>query len=404
MNHFDLHTFYIRLQFWFQSRKRMAWLYKRLDSEKYWIGYRKNGRQFLQSTKTTNKAEAEKKLRHFEMLEQLASDGKLNDAFIEVLTGKKQSAVTLVSASTDFINEAKGATAAATASRYDTVLGAFKAHVNATTEAPLLRDVTADDVRGYLTKRRATTTASTANLEKKILSAFFRWSIKQGISKENPVMAVKSFKDGEKEKQARRAFTLAELNLLYSKAPDDFWRYMLVAGFYTALRLGDLVQLRVGEIDFADSVLRVTTGKTGKTVIVPIRPTLRALLEKIINSIPVNNPGRYLWPAQAEQYQEQGANLFSRDFRNLLLVPAGLAEKRSHGKQKDGRGGKRQLSEVSFHCLRHSFITFLKSTGSNSAVAKELAGHSSDAVNDLYTHIPQSALMEAINKLPEVGA
>jgi len=87
----------------------MAWLYKRPDSERYWIGFRKNGRQFLQSTKTRDKAEAEKKLRHFEILEQLAHDGKLNDVFIEALTGKRQPQITLHGAGTEFLNEAKGA-------------------------------------------------------------------------------------------------------------------------------------------------------------------------------------------------------------------------------------------------------------------------------------------------------
>lgn len=74
----------------------MAWLYQRLDSQKWWIGFRKNGRQFLQSTKTGDKKEAEKKLRDFEMLERAEQDGRLNDKFIEAITGKKQSATTLV--------------------------------------------------------------------------------------------------------------------------------------------------------------------------------------------------------------------------------------------------------------------------------------------------------------------
>jgi len=36
-------------------------------------------------------------------------------------------------------------------------------------------------------------------------------------------------------------------------------------------------------------------------------------------------------------------------------------------------------------------------------VAKELAGHSSDAVNDAYTHTPLPQLRAAIDALPEVA-
>jgi site-specific recombinase XerD len=57
---------------------------------------------------------------------------------------------------------------------------------------------------------------------------------------------------------------------------------------------------------------------------------------------------------------------------------------------------------VSFHCLRHSFVSYLKITGSNNAVAKELVGHSSDAINDVYTHLPIEILATAVAQLPEV--
>jgi site-specific recombinase XerC len=44
----------------------------------------------------------------------------------------------------------------------------------------------------------------------------------------------------------------------------------------------------------------------------------------------------------------------------------------------------------------------LKITGSNNAVAKELVGHSSDAINDVYTHLPIETLASAVAQLPEV--
>lgn len=381
----------------------MAWIYQRPDSKRWWVGFRRNGRQFLQSTGTSNKAEAEKKLRHFQTIEDLERDGRLTESFIEALTGKKQAGITLRAAATDFLAEAKGSTAERTFERYEAIVKAFLQSVSADEARPLLRDVTPDDVRAYLTKRRAATSASTANLEKKILSSLFRWCIKNQILKENPVFPVKSFKDSGKEAEARRAFDLNEIKTLHAKAPDDFWRYMVVGGFYSGLRMGDLILLRVGEIDFTENVLRLTTGKTNRRMIIPMAKPLRAMLAKLTESIPVNNPNRYLWPGQAKRYQEHDAKPFSAEFYKLVMVPAGLAVKRTHAKQKNGRAAKREVGGASFHCMRHSFVTFLKSTGSNPAIARELAGHSSDMVNNLYTHLPQSTLSDAINKLPEVA-
>ncbi len=50
-----------------------------------------------------------------------------------------------------------------------------------------------------------------------------------------------------------------------------------------------------------------------------------------------------------------------------------------------------------------SIRQIVKGEGSSQSVAKELAGHSSDQVNDLYTHVPEYALAKAINALPSFG-
>jgi hypothetical protein len=124
----------------------MAWIYQRPDSAKWWIGFRKNGRQFLQSTKTTDRKAAEAVLKRYDLLEQAEAQGVLNDAFIEALTGKKQSATSLRRATTDFLNEAKGTTAGSTLGRYTSILEALGAHLGAGDSKPLLRDVTPDDM------------------------------------------------------------------------------------------------------------------------------------------------------------------------------------------------------------------------------------------------------------------
>jgi len=218
------------------------------------------------------------------------------------------------------------------------------------------------------------------------------------VLKSNPVLPIKPFKAGRGEVMERRALTIAELQLIYSKAPNDFWRYMVMAGFYTGLRLGDLVTMKWGSIDFVENVIRVTTIKTGRPAQIPIAVPLRALLEKIRPSRTVK-PGDYLWPDQADLYHRQRARTFSNEFYDEILTPAGLATARTHKAKKDG---EKRENGVSFHCLRHTFVSFLKITGSNNAVAKELVGHSSDAINDVYSHLPIETLAMALAQLPEV--
>jgi len=85
-----------------------------------------------------------------------------------------------------------------------------------------------------------------------------------------------------------------------------------------------------------------------------------------------------------------------------VLADAGLAEppnKRSTGK---GRHAAREVSELSFHCLRHAFVSILKSTGASQAVAMALAGHETKAISQRYTTLDDATLRAAINKLPDV--
>ena len=62
-----------------------------------------------------------------------------------------------------------------------------------------------------------------------------------------------------------------------------------------------------------------------------------------------------------------------------------------------------QAAKLSFHCLRHTFVSALKIAGGSQAVAKELAGHNSDLISDHYTHTGDEALRSAIAKLPLIG-
>ncbi len=164
----------------------MAWIYKRGDSEKWWIGYRANGRQFLKSTGETEKSKAEIKLRNFEFIERARADGKLTEQFVESLTEKPLSRLTLTAAIKGWMDECKGTTGESSQERYGDVATQFKAYLSATESAPLLRDVTAEEIRGFLSHKRASASASTVNLYRKVLSTFFIRELKEGTLRNNP--------------------------------------------------------------------------------------------------------------------------------------------------------------------------------------------------------------------------
>lgn len=384
----------------------MAWLYKQSGSENWWIGYRLNGKQYLRSTGTPKKEQAEKELAKLNLLDQAHKAGSLTEEFFRMISNRQVSNDALIPYSRLWLKECRDL-ASGTLDRYQDVIEGFCSYLNADEAAPLLRDIRPETIGAFLREKRADTSTATAKLYRRALSGFFNYAVDNRVLQINPVPSAKSLKLTKDSDRIRRAFTLKELKTLFDKAPSDFWRWMVLAGFYMGQRMGDLICLPWGAVDFEQNQIRMVASKTGRTLTIPLRAELRSFLLKLRDkAVGEVKPADPIWPEQAKRYEEQGAGGFSNEFYDDVLLPAGLVPKRTHHapKKKAGedRTQARKTTAVSFHCLRHTFVSLLKVSGGSQAVAKELAGHSSDAVSDLYTHVPEEALTKAIEKLPGV--
>lgn len=171
-----------------------------------------------------------------------------------------------------------------------------------------------------------------------------------------------------------------------------------------------------------DSVMRRTTGrslesksargfveswlKRTKTV----TPLAGALLQHIQTLPAGDDPKAPLHPralATIARSKNDTAGALSNQF-NAILAEAGLVPVRSHSvkdeKQRKGRDGRRAVSEISFHSLRHTAVSLLKTAGVSDAVAQDLVGHESVEISRHYTHIESPAKRAAVDKLPVLEA
>jgi integrase len=175
---------------------------------------------------------------------------------------------------------------------------------------------------------------------------------------------------------------------------------MVLFGVHSGLRLGDCAALSWTNIDLAARTLTFEAQKTSrrkksseKSTIVCLHGDLLSYLE----SLPVgDDPNQPLFPSLCAQ-QSSGRQGLSRSFLSLM-AQAGIVA--PLGVQKTGLG--RQFSKLSFHSLRHSFISRLANVEVSSDVRKGLAGHSNDDVHDRYVHLDLSLQRSAIAKLPSV--
>ncbi|MDR3455894.1 MAG: tyrosine-type recombinase/integrase [Verrucomicrobiae bacterium] len=380
----------------------MPWLYQRKDSDCWWIGYRMNGRQFRESTGQVEKSDAERELARVNALIAAQKANALSQELFEHLTGKALPNVTLKAALADWLNESTGANKPATVTKYSAAAAALEVFFKADDRGPGLASVTPADLTQLLGEKRAQVSASTANSLRKCFSIFFKRCKVRGYIRDNPCDVIKPFKAGAGEKQARKPFSQPQLVTLYKVAPDDFWRYAVLAGFTTGLRLGDLVTMPLGAVDWRQRCLRLTVRKTDKAILIPLAPALLKMLKSIFDARPGANPSEAFWPDHAARYEKSGPGWFSQRFYDLVLVKAGLAATRPHRKGSKKKSERRAVHEFSFHSLRHSCVTTHAANRQNQQLVKALAGHSSDEVNDLYTTLPQDVLAKAVAQLPDI--
>lgn len=376
----------------------MAWLQKR--GNVYWIGYIVGGKEVRKSLNTADAVLAQQAVDTANALAAAKQAGAALEPIYEALSGRTLPKTALKSEVDAWLNEAKRTTAENTHARYKSAADLFTARMKADAKTPLLKDVSTRDIQTHLDARFDSTSAATANLERKILRVFFKRVTDAGLLKVNPILPIKRFRANTKKR--RKPFDIDALSLAFKAAAaahSPFWQYMILAGFYSGQRMGDCITLEIEHIDFQRMMIAREMGKTGKVVHIPITPRLAAAIRSQIGE----RTSGFVWPMEAARYNKRGADDFSNEFRDILVV-AGLAEKRTHRK-KDGNAKGRSVphdkSGLSFHSLRHSFVTALKRSGATQAVAKALAGHSSDSISDVYTHIPTEALAEAVAKLPE---
>jgi len=260
-----------------------------------------------------------------------------------------------------------------------------------------------DDIARFRDEQAKRVSRSTANGMLKIVRVIFAAAEADGAIIRNEARHVKKLKSRDDGK-SRRAFTLPELNNILAHC-DDEWRSLIMFGFYTGQRLGDLAVLTWQNLDLNQKELRLTSRKTGRAVVLPLAAPL---LQNIMKLPAGDDPKQPVHPRAFDLVNRHGrAGALSNQFGDILAA-AGLAEVRSHKVEDDdkrkGRATRRAVSEISFHSLRHTNVSLLKNAGVSDAVAQDLAGHESAEISRLYTHIDDKTKREAVNKLPVIGA
>jgi len=223
-------------------------------------------------------------------------------------------------------------------------------------------------------------TKSTTARKLATLRSFYKFLIRKGVCTINPLATIRTPKQ---EKRLPKCLDLEQVQKLLD-APGDADllsardKAMLEVLYSSGIRVSELVELKLEDIDLVEGVLRVT-GKGRKDRLTPI------------GSQAINAVRKYLEMRQADP--KLGNDGSSRVFLN------------KHGEALSTRSVRRKLDKylvqagldpgISPHTLRHSFATHLLNNGADLRSVQELLGHQSLSTTQIYTHLTTSRVKEA---------
>lgn len=212
------------------------------------------------------------------------------------------------------------------------------------------------------------------------IKAAFNKAKDWGYAKENYFQKVKLPK---KQKVNPVFLNSDQLLVICDHLKNETIKDIVVFAFYTGMRLDEIVNLRLKNVDLQNKVITVGddcfTTKGRNQRFIPISDeTLGTILsqQKRKKVIPIN---------KAYLFCKDNGKRFTGDYiskRFKLACKTAGADPSIH-----------------FHSLRHSFASNLVQKGVPLYTIKELLGHSSISTTEIYSHLNMDSLREAISKL-----
>jgi integrase len=281
-----------------------------------------------------------------------------------------------------------------TLDRYGPVLERFLKHLGDARRRSRLDSVTPLICQEFLRKEKARgISAVSANQSIKILRITFNSARRQGLITMNPADAVDLMHE---DPDKRMAFTVDQVRSILDVA-DLEWKGLVMLGFYCGMRIGDAAKLTWGNLDLERGLVIFQAQKTSrrkrgdKNTVIDLHRDLLGYFSSLQPGV----PAAPVFPSLSGRSVGSESGLSAR-FKRLMdkagvLSPLGAST-----------GSGRVFRALSFHSLRHSFVTQLSNAGVAIEVRRELAGHASDAMSLNYTHVSRTLTTAAINQIPSL--
>ena len=234
----------------------------------------------------------------------------------------------------------------------------------------LWTDLKQTNIRSYMASRHRQGLSSTSlQRELSAIRSFFNFLLKNQLTDNNPVQYIKAPKKPRKLPKTLDVDQIKSLLEAGTNSTIEIRDLAMFELFYSSgIRLSELAQLNLTDIDLTDKTLMVRSGKGGKSRMLPIGSkavaAINTWLEHRIKSITSTETALFI--------STRGTRLGQRSIELRLkqwCKKKGIAE------------------NIHPHMLRHSFATHLLESSQDLRAVQELLGHSNISTTQIYTHL-----------------
>lgn len=222
------------------------------------------------------------------------------------------------------------------------------------------------------------------------LKSFYKWlfSVFSKINnRENPTLGLTPIKKVERLPKHLTLSQTKEIQKIFNPSNTRFPKRnnAIISLFLsTGMRLSELININLNDIDFENNSI-IIFGKNSKEKIIYFSTYCKNILLEYINTRTLNDDGL-----------KSRTPLFLNRFGNRVGVEA----VENICKQAYKLIGLDDLGYTT-HTLRHTAATIIYTYASNDILlVKEFLGHSSLASTEIYTHLSNNKIKEAVEKNP----
>jgi integrase/recombinase XerD len=244
-------------------------------------------------------------------------------------------------------------------------------------------EVSSDDIKEFLQKISKDMNSSSQSRIISGLRSFFEFLIFEKYISQNPLRLIESPKISRKlpDTLSIEEIDLLISNLDLSKEQGERNLAIIELLYGCGVRVSELIDLKISDLFFNENFIKVT-GKGNKQRLIPIgnitKQNVNNYLQNSRNKIKVVNAFN-----DHVFLNRRGKNLTRA---MIFTIVKNLAKKANFSKS------------ISPHTFRHSFATHLLENGADLRTIQQLLGHESITTTEIYMHLDNKYLSEALNK------